>query len=127
MTRSNGFGTLLNQQHLARPLLAALAFAAAFSPAALPAASGKKPALSQTTKPKVMPTFEAVKAAVEAQLKKKTHYKPGDMLSRSDVDPIFGKLGGLGWKVDDQKAILDQLLPDDYYLVRALRSPDNNL
>ena len=109
----------------ANRLLGSLAFAAALLPTPLLAAAGSKPTLSATNKPKVMPTFEAVKGAVTGQLKKSRYYQPGDVLSRGDVDAIFNKLAGLGWKVEDRKAILDQLLPDDYYLIRALRSPDN--
>jgi hypothetical protein len=127
MTKSNRGGRLSNQRGFVRPFLTVLTLLAAFLPGSLPAASGSKPALSHTSKPKPMPTFEAVKGVVTGQLKKNRYYKSGDVLSRKDVDPMFGKLASLGWKVDDRKAILDQLLPDDYYLIRALRSPDNGL
>jgi hypothetical protein len=145
MTKSTSLGSVWGQRRLFRqflssfilhpssfPYVAALAFAAALLPAALseatgskPAASGSKPIPTRKSTPKPMPTFEAVKGVVTAQLKKNRYYKPGDVLSRNDVDPMFGKLATLGWKVDDRKMILDQVLPDDYYLVRALRSPDN--
>jgi hypothetical protein len=92
----------------------------------LPHLAGAKPAVSARGKPKVLPTFQAVKAEVERHLKGRRHYQSGDVLSHSDVEAIFGKLANLGWQVGDRKAILEQLLPDDYYLVRALRSPDNS-
>jgi hypothetical protein len=131
---------------LVQSCLALLAFAAALSPAALPATTGTKSTGTQTTgttssrakaagtkaakhpsKPKAMPTFEAVKATITGQLAKNRSYKPGDVLSRKEVEPIFDKLAKLGWKVSDRKVILDLLLPDNYYLVRALRSADNSL
>jgi hypothetical protein len=95
-------------------------------PAVTNPAVAKQPAAAPK-KVKAMPTFAAVTALVSGQLKANRYYKPGDVLSRGNVDPIFSKLAGLGWVVSDRKQILEQLLPDDYYLVRALRSPDNSM
>ena len=99
---------------------------ALFIIAAIPLAAGAKPAVSARTKPKPLPKFDAVKTVVERQLRASRYYQAGDLLSRGNVEPIFGQLANLGWKVSDRQAILEQLLPDDYYLVRALRSPNNN-
>lgn len=87
--------------------------------------TGAKPAVSNRAKTKPLPSFEAVKATVERHLKARPRYQPSDVLARGDVEPILTALAQLGWKVSDRKEILNQLLPDDYYLVRALRSPNN--
>src|SRR5690348_15129830 len=94
--------------------------------AAIPLVANAKPAVSARTKPRALPKFDAVKAVVERQLRTSRRYQAGDVLSRGTVEPIFGQLANLGWKVSDRKAIVEQLLPDDYYLVRALRSPTNS-
>ena len=44
------------------------------------------------------------------------------MLSRGDVEPIFKHLEKLGWKVRDHKQISEQVLPDDAFLVRQVRT-----
>jgi hypothetical protein len=93
---------------------------------AVPLVAAAKPTVSARNKPKTLPKFDAVKAEVERQLRGVRSYKPGDVLSRGSVEPIFGKLANLGWVVSDRKEIIEQLLPDDYYLVRALRSPNNS-
>lgn len=92
--------------------------------AGLPLLAGAKPPVSGRGK-KAMPSFQAVQATVERHFKARHHYQPGDVLARGDVGPILTALDSLGWKVSDRKDILDQFLPDDYYLVRALRSPNN--
>lgn len=94
--------------------------------AAIPLVAGAKPAVSARNKPKTLPKFDAVNDVVERQLKTNRYYQTGDVLSRGNVEPIFGQLANLGWKVSDRQAILEQLLPDDDHLVRALRSPNNN-
>ncbi|HWB12579.1 MAG TPA: hypothetical protein VG826_25360 [Pirellulales bacterium] len=137
---TNFVETVPSQRRLVKLFAGAVAFVGALSLGAVAAATeskateskatesktGKKTPASRPAKPKVMPSFQAVKGAVSAQLTKNRYYKPGDVLSRKEIEPIFGELTSLGWKVEDRKAILDQLLPDDYYLIRALRSPTNN-
>lgn len=92
---------------------------------AVPLVAAAKPTISARDKPKTLPKFDVVKAEVERQLRGVRSYKPGDVLSRGSVEPIFGKLANLGWVVSDRKEIVEQVLPDDYFLIRALRAPTN--
>jgi hypothetical protein len=125
MSKSNGLGTS-SSNRLVRRLVAALVLLA------LPSLAVAKPAITKSAGPSPkkalpMPSFAAVTAAVTGQLKANRYYRSGDVLARGDMEPIFSKLAALGWVVGDRKQILDQLLPDNYYLIRALRSPDNTL
>jgi hypothetical protein len=75
-------------------------------------------------KPSDWPSFSTVTEVVEQSFKAKRHYKPGDLISRGDLDPIFAELGEMGWKVNDRTEIERQLLPDNDFLVRELSTSD---
>jgi hypothetical protein len=87
-------------------------------------AAPKETAPKETAKPQAWPDFSTVTDVVESNLKAKRQYRPGDLISRGDFQPILKELAELGWKVDDRDEIEHQLLPDDDYLVRELRTND---
>lgn len=68
-----------------------------------------------------MPNWTTVQNVVQQHLSEKKGYRPGDLLSKGDVDGIFAELRSLGWKVKDQKEISKQVLADDDFLVKQLR------
>jgi hypothetical protein len=68
------------------------------------------------------PKLEEVRKAAEKHFKTLANYEPGDILSRGDVEPIFKHLEQLGWKVSDHKQIVEQVLPDNAFLIRQVRS-----
>ncbi len=69
-----------------------------------------------------LPRFDQVEKTVERYFAAKRDYRPGDILTRSDVEPLFGQLQRLGWTVADRKEILGQVPTDGEFLVRQLRS-----
>jgi hypothetical protein len=78
---------------------------------------------ADTKEKKPLPKFDDVKAAVVDHLKGLKDYRPEDILTVGDVAPLFPKLDGMGWKVADQKKILELLLPDADPMVKQLRTP----
>lgn len=73
-------------------------------------------------KVKPMPPLETVRAVVRRHFALQSDYKPGDILSRSMVEPLFDQLGLMGWKVLDKKDILRHVPKETDFVVRALRS-----
>lgn len=74
---------------------------------------------------KPFPTWAQVEGRIDEHFKKlaETGYRPGDLLSRRSVEPLFGSLAKAGWKVRDREAIVAQLTPDDDLLVRQFGTP----
>jgi hypothetical protein len=54
--------------------------------------------------------------------KKERDYRPGDLLSQSDVKTVFISLKDAGWSVPGAKQIVELALPDQDFLVKTLRS-----
>jgi len=74
------------------------------------------------TKDKSLPSFTKVKEVVDRHFKSLPSYRPGDLIARSDVKPVFEQLQVLGWRVADREAILKGVLDDEAFLVRQLRT-----
>lgn len=97
--------------------------------AAKPAPAVQKPAVQkpavQKAKTTPWPTFAQVEKAVEKHFSTFKKYRKGDLLSQSDVAPVFDALEKLGWKVADREEILKRAPGDRELMVRILRSdPD---
>jgi hypothetical protein len=71
-----------------------------------------------------LPQWAVVERTVAEHLATMEDYRDGDLLSQSQVVPIFDALAASGWKVADEAKILASVLPDDDYLVEQLRSPN---
>ncbi|MEM8681009.1 MAG: hypothetical protein AAGF97_16820 [Planctomycetota bacterium] len=69
-----------------------------------------------------MPTFEEVEAYVESQFPTTVNYKPGDLITKSEVAPVLSGLSSIGWNVQRPDLILDLVLDDNDYLVKELRT-----
>ena len=69
-----------------------------------------------------LPSFSRVSATVQRHFAQLAEWRSGDLISQSDVRPIFTQLEQLGWQVSDQDKILKQVSPDNHFLVRTLRS-----
>jgi hypothetical protein len=69
-----------------------------------------------------LPNFAIVRQVVDRQLAKRPDYRAGDIISKGDVKPIFDQLSKRGWKVADQKEILEKVLADNHFLVKQLRT-----
>jgi hypothetical protein len=104
---------------LGRRLLAALGIALA-----LAAADGLVPCFAAETPaaPQIEPRL---KALVDRHLRSDPDYVPGDILSRSNVEPILGELIERGISPShDNDGLYNEYLRDDDYLVEQLRSPE---
>lgn len=94
--------------------------------AAKPAPAAQKP-VAQKAKTSPWPTFAEVEKAVEKHFSTFKKYRKGDLLSQSDVAPVFGALEKLGWKVADREEILKRVPGDRELMVRMLRSDPNRI
>lgn len=75
------------------------------------------------TQDRPWPKFEDVKKTVQQHFEAMPNYEPGDIITRSDVLPLFAQLQRLGWTVADRKDILSRIPADGDYLVKQLRGP----
>jgi hypothetical protein len=68
------------------------------------------------------PSFQEIAAYVEREFVNRTYYQAGDIISESEVKPLFAAFDRMGWKATDRLLIL-ALVPDDTdFIVRQLRS-----
>lgn len=67
--------------------------------------------------------FGAVVHAVEAYFASLPDYQPGDMITRSQIEQVFGKLAAARLRVPDADAIAKLGLANDSFLVRELATP----
>ncbi|MEX0586284.1 MAG: hypothetical protein WD176_06555 [Pirellulales bacterium] len=72
---------------------------------------------------KELPTFSQIQRHVRAHLQSTKGYQPGDLLTKTQVQPVFAALATLGWKVAEVDEILELVCDDQDALVRHLRSP----
>jgi hypothetical protein len=73
--------------------------------------------------PVVLPPFDHVEKIVLGHFEQLADFKPGDIISRSQVEPLFPRLLRMGWAVSERKAILDRVPTDRDFLVKQLRTP----
>ncbi len=71
------------------------------------------------------PPFDVVRQATTNQLAKLSDYKPGDLISRGQVEPLFVELKKLGWNVADAAEILKLVPADKDFFITELRRTDN--
>lgn len=76
-------------------------------------AADAKPQLSQ---------FSQIERAVQAYFQQLPDYELGDIITRSQVEPLLRREKSLSWLSAEQPAILNQLLEDDDFLVTQLRT-----
>jgi len=69
-----------------------------------------------------LPPFADVQRVVQAHFQAKPDYKPGDIIARGDIKPVFSALAQIGFEVADAKAILESVPADNDFLVTSLRS-----
>ena len=72
---------------------------------------------------KKFPSFELVSTTVQERLAANRGYKRGDLLTASTVEPVFGELAKINWRVSDRRDIVKLLLPDNDWLARQLTAP----
>ena len=67
---------------------------------------------------KSLPALAKVKKVVARHFDALPDYRPGDLISRGQLEPLFGRLERTGWNVADRKAILEATPADTDFLVR---------
>lgn len=70
-----------------------------------------------------LPEFAQVERAVRAYFKSLPDYQAGDVITRSQVEPLLGQAKLMGWLGSQRSTVLSRLLQDNDYLVGELRSP----
>ena len=68
------------------------------------------------------PDFSEFSPSIEAHFSGLKKHRSGDILSQSDVKPVFRILKKMGWEVADRKKILKAVPADSEYLVKQLRT-----
>jgi hypothetical protein len=74
------------------------------------------------TEPKPLPSLSEVRELVLRHFALLPDHRPGDIIARSEVAPLFPQLERLGWTVIDRKLILRKVPADSDYLIRKLRT-----
>lgn len=83
-----------------------------------------EPAAKKVKQPAAWPAFAAVQTTAEKYFSSLKKYRKGDLLSQSDVEPVFAELEKLGWKVADREQIVKLVPGDRELMVRMLRTED---
>ncbi|MEX0936508.1 MAG: hypothetical protein WDZ59_01520 [Pirellulales bacterium] len=86
---------------------------------ASPSASGEAEESEQVNP---HPSFATAAASVRRDFLALSYYKPGDIISESQVSEALDHLKLLGWTVPDAAPLLARVLDDREYLVRQLRT-----
>lgn len=73
--------------------------------------------------PTKLPAFGNIRRAVEEHLAELRKRQAADILTRSDIQPLFSKFKQLGWVVSEEQELSSRLLSDADPLVRLLREP----
>ncbi len=75
-----------------------------------------------TASGKKLPKLAIVRAAFEAHFAPRADYASGDVITQSDVKPLFEQLDALGWQVAERDAILKLVSSDQAFVVTQLRT-----
>jgi hypothetical protein len=69
-----------------------------------------------------LPAFGKVQSIVETYFHDAS-MRPGEIISKSQVEQVLNAIGEAGWDVADKQEILDATLDDGHVLVSTLRTP----
>ena len=73
-------------------------------------------------KPMEFPSFGKVREVALRHFSLLPDYRPGDIIVRSEVEPLFAQLQRVGWAVSDRRDVLGKVPSDSDYLPRKLRT-----
>lgn len=76
----------------------------------------------QAAEPKQLPDFATIQKIVAETFSAESGHRPGDLIARGEVEPLFAKFEKAGWKVADRKEICQSLLSDQHVLVKKLHT-----
>lgn len=69
--------------------------------------------------PKPLPAWSSVEQLINRHLETTPNYQPGDLITRSMVEPVFEHLRVMDWAVSDQKAILHKVPSDTDFVAKV--------
>jgi hypothetical protein len=69
------------------------------------------------------PSFSDVQQIVQSYFSKDRSRREDDIISRNQVAEVLKLLNNAGWKVPDEKQLLESVLDDQHVLVRTMRTP----
>lgn len=69
------------------------------------------------------PTADQLTRAIDRWFAAQDNYEPGDLITRSQVSAVLGKLADAGAKIPDAEKIADLALDDNSALIRQLSTP----
>ena len=78
---------------------------------------------SMATEPPAAPAFADVARAVGAYFASLDDYKPGDLISRAQIDAALASVKAADWEVPDAEKIAQLGLADNSFLVTRLATP----
>lgn len=94
-------------------------------------AEGQRPRASQPAraaqpvrKAPALPSMSAIKQAVESNFKADPNYRPGDLITRDEVEPLLAKLQRMGLPLPDAKQILEKVLTSDDFVAKQFSTPN---
>ncbi len=90
--------------------------------AALAWIAGDRSAWSAARAGRPLPSFQVVQGVVERHFLTETEYRPGDIITRSQVEAVLVAVDALGWKVPSRDSLMKETLPDRAFLPRSLRT-----
>jgi hypothetical protein len=82
--------------------------------------------ISQAAEPRddAVPPFDRIESAVQRHFAGLDYYRPGDLISRSDVADALDYVGDVGWDVPDRAELEGRVLADNAFIVQKLRTKD---
>jgi hypothetical protein len=76
----------------------------------------------EAASPRKLPQLDDVMAYVDRHFANTTDYRPGDIISTSNVMPLLEGLDRIGWKVPNGKSLMKRVSSDNDYVVKQLRT-----
>ncbi|HUT10697.1 MAG TPA: hypothetical protein VMY42_09385 [Thermoguttaceae bacterium] len=75
------------------------------------------------TQDKSVPPFDEIRLAVLEHFESMPDYRPGDIITRSEVERLFARLKRIGFVPADGVTILEKVPSESDFMVRQLRTP----
>ena len=77
----------------------------------------------QRGKDKSIPPFSEVRQVVWQHFQKRRDFRPTDLITREEVEPLLAQLQGMGFPLADAKQILEKIPAKGEFLVEQLSTP----
>ena len=69
-----------------------------------------------------LPTLQAIEGVLARHFQTESEYRPGDIITRSQVESALDAVAALGWQVPGRDQLVKDALPDQAFLPRSLRT-----